>query len=102
MRTKLVALGLTVVLILMIAAGTTVATGDDGVMARHLHMGGSNHTCADCHNGVRADPPGLLKGRYAHMGGPNKECADCHDGVKAPLLPLPPGYESCGDCHPSK
>lgn len=73
----------------------------NSIMAKHLHvMGGSNHKCSDCHTkDGRADPPVALKGRYVNMGGPNHECTDCHNGVKAPMLPLPPGYTSCSDCH---
>ncbi|MFQ6072737.1 MAG: cytochrome c3 family protein [Methanosarcinales archaeon] len=75
----------------------------NSILAKHTHeMGGPNHECVDCHNGIKASEPVALPGRYTHMGGPNHSCEDCHNGVKAPELPLPPGYTSCGDCHPSK
>lgn len=107
MNKPLVALVLAVGLLLVGMAGLALAgSHDNGVMAKHLHaMGGPQHDCLDCHNADGpADPPPPLKGRYANMGGPNHECVDCHvpDGTgKAPPLPLPPGYEACGDCHPS-
>jgi hypothetical protein len=67
-----------------------------GVLAKHQHeMGGPNHACEDCHDGVKADVPDVLKGKYANMGGSNHECVDCHDDVKAPELPMPEGYASC-------
>ncbi|MFQ5854379.1 MAG: cytochrome c3 family protein [Anaerolineae bacterium] len=92
--------------VLAVAVAGIAWAGDiweSDIMARHMHMGGPNHECVDCHfEGGRADPPPILRGRYANMGGPNHECGDCHDGVKAPLLPLPDGYTSCADCHPMR
>lgn len=108
--TILVTTALLVMLIGIAFVSAWPNSGKDGVtmniLKKHLHMGGQNHVCSDCHSseGV-ADPPGPLKGRYANMGGPNHECGDCHNGIKAPELPLPEGYTSCageGGCHPTE
>jgi hypothetical protein len=100
---KLTAILLVTVGLVAIAAAVT----DTDWMTKHLHqMGGPNKECVDCHNGVKADEPPVLKGRYANMGGPRDQgCYYCHNGEKAPLLPLPPEYSSCageGGCHPTK
>lgn len=49
----------------------------------------------------QAYAPTELKGRYANMGGPNHSCGDCHNGVKAVLLPASSciGSAGCATCH---
>lgn len=89
------------ILLALFLAPVAIAS-DNSIYAKHLHMGGPNHECSDCHDLSQLTP---LKGKYANMGGPNHECVDCHNGVKAPELPLPTGYTSCsgdGGCHPTK
>ena len=46
-------------------------------------------------------PPCFDKNKWAQMGGPNHTCSDCHNGVKAFLMPGGVCVDSvtCGSCH---